>query len=49
LAAESGDFKEGVQVTPQGNGVELIIRIPLQFQMVTLVEVSAKRGVANRE
>ncbi|MBI5422427.1 HAMP domain-containing histidine kinase [Candidatus Peregrinibacteria bacterium] len=46
LTEESPDLKGRLQITPQGNGVELIIKIPLQFQMVTLMGAQAKKGVA---
>ncbi len=45
LTAEAPDLKGRVQITPQGNGVELIIKIPLQFQIVTLMGSQAKKGV----
>lgn len=33
---EDDDFKGSVQITPQGKGIEVIIKIPLQFKVIKL-------------
>ena len=44
ITQESADFKGRLQITPQGNGVEVILRIPLQFQVVQLTEAVIKKA-----
>ena len=45
IAEETADFKGRLQVTPQGNGVEVILKIPLQFQTVSLTGLATKKTV----
>jgi hypothetical protein len=33
---DGGEFKGNVQITPHGKGIEIIIRIPLQFSFVNI-------------
>jgi len=33
---DGGDFKGNVQITPHGKGIEVIIKIPLQFSLVSI-------------
>lgn len=42
IIEESPDLRGRVQITPQGNGVEVVIRIPLQFHAISLTRPSAK-------
>jgi hypothetical protein len=39
IASETADFKGRLQVSAQGNGVEVVLKIPLQFQTVKLTVV----------
>jgi len=41
---ENDGFKGKVQITPQGRGVEVIIRIPLQFQLVNLQKMPSNNS-----
>ena len=43
---EETDFKGNVQITPQGKGVEVIIKIPLQFGLVTIGKPMLKKTTA---
>ena len=42
------DFKGEMQITPQGKGVEVILRIPLQFQVVNITKPATRRNSSPR-
>ena len=40
---EKSDFKKGIQINPHNKGVEVIIKIPLQFKTVTISKPETKK------
>ena len=40
---EKTDFKKGIQINPHNKGVEVIIKIPLQFKTVTISKPETKK------
>ena len=40
---EGAEFKDSVQITPHGNGVEIIIKLPLQFSLVNISNPVVKK------
>jgi len=47
--SQTEDFKGSVQITPQGKGVEVIIKIPLQFQMVNIGKPILKKTTSPKQ
>jgi len=45
ITEEEADFRGRLQITPHGNGIEVILKIPLQFQTISVTGLTAKMAL----